>query len=284
MKDFKGRTALITGAGNGFGVEFAKEAAMREMKLVLVDIDEADVQRTLATCKEMGAECIALALDVSLRENVQAMVATAMDTYGSIELLINNAGVVIGGNIWETPMQDYEWIMEINVMAQAYAMNEVIPIMMKQDSECHIVNVSSTAGAMTSPGLTPYHMSKHASLALSEGVYYDLQAVRSPIGMSVYCPGFVQTDLHNCDRHRPARYAKGDALYYKSETYQKLMQRHEQLIVTGIPIDTAGLSVFHAIEENEFYILTHPRFFPAIGLRFKDMLEGRNPDIMNFMK
>ena len=281
MKDFKGKTALITGAGNGFGAEFAKEAALREMKLVLVDIDGEDVQRTLAACKEMGAEGIALELDVSLYENVKKMVSTAMEAYGSIDLLINNAGIAIGGVIWETPVQDYDWTLSINVQAQVYAMHEVIPIMLKQGSDCHIVNVASVAGVITSDGLAAYHMSKHASVALSESVLMDLQAIGASIGMSVYCPGFVQTDLHHYERHRPERFAKGDDSYYKSTAYQNVLKRAEHVITTGIPIDSVGMSVFIAIEENQFYILTHPKYFPLIGTRCKDILEGRIPNIEN---
>jgi NAD(P)-dependent dehydrogenase (short-subunit alcohol dehydrogenase family) len=281
MKDFAGRTALITGAGNGFGAEFAKEATARGMKLVLVDIDEADVQRTLATCQELGAEGIALGLDVSLYENVKTMVKTAVDTYGTIDLLINDAGVAVGGLVWETPVQDYEWTLAVNVMAQVYAMHEVIPIMRAQGNDCHIVNVASVAGVLTSPGLSCYHMSKHASVALSESVYYDLQAAGATIGMSVYCPGFVQTDLHHYERHRPERFAQGDDPYYQSEPYKRVMARSEHVIKTGIPIDSAGMSVFIAIEENQFYILTHPQYFPIIGVRCRDILEGRVPSIAN---
>ena len=281
MKNFKGKTAVITGAGNGFGAEFAKEAAMREMKLVLADIDGNDLERTINACKKLGAECIALTMDVSVYDNVKAMIKSAVDTYGTIDLLINNAGVAVGGVIWETPVQDYEWTSGINVMAQVYAMHEAIPIMMKQGTECHIVNVASVAGVITSIGISAYHMSKHASVALAESVMYDLQAAGAKIGMSVYCPGFVQTDLHNYERHRPERYAKGDDPYYKSEAYQKVLLRATQAVTTGMPIDSAGMSVFTAIEDDQFYILTHPIYFPLIGVRCRDILEGRTPSINN---
>ena len=206
MKNFKGKTAVITGAGNGFGVEFAKESARRGMKLVLADIDGPGVESTLKTCKDMGAECIALTIDLSINENAKKMINIAADTYGTIDLLINNAGVAVGGFVWETPVQDYEWSIGINVMAQVCAMREAIPLMLKQDSECHIVNVASSAGFMTTAGTSVYHLTKHASVAISECALFDLQAVGAKIGVSVYCPGFVQTDLHNYERHRPERF------------------------------------------------------------------------------
>lgn len=281
MKDFKGKTALITGAGNGFGAEFAKEGATRGMKLVLVDIDKADVERTLATVKEMGADAIALDMDVSIYENVQKMVKTAVETYGTIDLLINNAGIAVGGVVWETPVRDYEWTMSINVLAQVYAMHEVIPIMIKQGTPCHILNVASVAGLLTSNGMPAYHMSKHASVALSESVQYDIQQAGLNIKMSVYCPGFVQTDLHNYERHRPERFQAPDDPYYKSETFKNVLKRAEMVIKTGVPIDSVGMLVFQALEDEQFYIMTHPKYNMVIGARAKDILENRVPDIRN---
>jgi len=188
MKEFKNRVALITGAGNGFGVEFAKECAKREMKIVLVDIEAEDVAKTLELMKQMGAEAIAVTADVSLQTEVKKMVDAAMNTYGQIDLLINNAGIAISGEVWELPPRDFEWILGTNVLSQVYAMNLVIPIMLKQGTPCHIMNVASVAGLITSNGMPAYHTSKHASVALTESTSYDLQAINANIKMSVFCP------------------------------------------------------------------------------------------------
>ncbi|BBF42176.1 short-chain dehydrogenase/oxidoreductase [Lachnospiraceae bacterium KM106-2] len=279
MKEFKDKVAVITGAGNGFGAEFAKECARRSMKMVIVDIDEADVNRTLATVKEMGAEATAVVADVSLPEEVQKMVDTAMNTYGRIDLLFNNAGVAIPGNILNVPERDWEWIMHINVFSQVYAMKRVIPIMKAQGTPCHIVNTASVAGVVTADGMPAYHTSKFAAVALSESVYYDLQHDGiDNIGMSVYCPGFVQTDLNNCERHRPDRFKAPEDPYYASAEFKKGQAIAKHVIETGIPIDSVATSVFNAIEDNEFYILTHPQYTPLIGGRVKNMLAGKGPD------
>lgn len=278
MKEFQGKTAVITGAGNGIGLELAKEAAKRKMRLVLVDIEKKDIERTLDTIKSLGAEGIALALDVSLYENAREMIKTARKTYATIDLLINNAGIAIGGLIWEMPICDYEWSVSINAMAQVYALHETIPIMLQQRTECHIVNVASIAGLATTLNMSAYHMSKYASVALSEGVHYDLQKVNSNIGVSVYCPGYMKTDLYNYERHRPDRFKDTDNPYYKSESYLKTLKRSEKVITNGYPVNEVGPDVFRAIEEKQFYIIPHHEFDHIIENRLRNILDNRVPD------
>lgn len=282
MKDFKGRTAVITGAGNGFGAEFAKEAAKREMKLVLVDIEPGSAEKTLTSCKKMGAEGIALTYDVSLEENVQEMVKIAIDTFGTIDLLINNAGICMSGRIWELPTQDWRWTVDINLMSQIYGMHEVIPIMLKQGTPCHIVNVASVAGTIAYPNTGPYNATKHAAVLTSETAQFDLQLAQANIGISVYCPGFVQTTLHHSQERRPERFKINDDPYYSSESYKVAIESINQFIETGTPIDSVGMLIFQAIEEEQFYILTHPIYNALIGGRIQDMLSGKNPDITRF--
>ena len=279
MKEFAGKVALITGAGNGFGAEFAKECARREMKMVLVDIDPSDGERILKTVKDMGADAISVVADVSLEEEVTKMVNQTMETYGQIDLLFNNAGVAIPGPVWEVPTQDWEWILGLNVMSQVYAMKLVIPIMLKQGIPCHIVNTASVAGLLTTSGMPLYHTSKFASVALSESVAHDLKAMNANVKISVYCPGFVQTDLHNYERHRPERFKDVSDPYYQSELFKIGQARAKHVITTGIPVDSVALSVFNAIEDEEFYILTHPMYQTIIGNRVKSMLEGHFQDL-----
>jgi NADP-dependent 3-hydroxy acid dehydrogenase YdfG len=203
-----------------------------------------------------------------------------MENYGSIDFLVNNAGVAIPGPVWKLPVQDWDWIVGANLMSQVYAMKRVIPIMIKQDSECHILNVASVAGLITSNGMPAYHATKHASVALTESTSYDLQAINSKIKMSVFCPGFVQTDLHNYERHRPERFMDKSDPYYSSYEYFSGQKRAEFVITTGMPIESIGLSVMNGIEEGQFYILTHPLYNTLIGKRVKEMLEGKGPDLV----
>ncbi|RSK25766.1 SDR family NAD(P)-dependent oxidoreductase [Bacillus sp. HMF5848] len=285
MKDFIGKVAVITGAGNGFGVELAKECATRGMKIVIADIDKNDLYRTESMLIEMGADVVAVATDVSIYEEVELLAKITIDTFGSVDLLFNNAGVVAAGPVWELPVNDWDWIMGVNVNGLVYGLRAFIPIMLKQGTPCHIVNTSSVAGLLTTPSMVAYHTTKHAAVALTEATNYSLQAINANIKMSVFCPGFVQTDLHNCDRHRPERFKiDPNNPYYESKTYKEGLARGQHVITTGIPIDSIAQSVFIAIEDEKFYILTHPQYHPVIGKRVKDMLEGVNPSAEFFTK
>lgn len=283
MKDFKNKVALVTGAANGFGKEFVKECAMRGMKIVAVDIEGEEVKDVCKLAKKMGAEATAICADVTKFEDAERTVHEAMNTYGQIDLLFNNAGVAFSGSVLTLPIRDWEWIMHANVFSHVYFMKLVIPIMLQQKTHCNIVNVSSVAGLLTSNGMSAYHASKHAAVALSESVEYDLQAMNADVHISVYCPGFVQTDLHHCERHRPEQYQNANDPYYTSPEYYAELKSAEMAICTGIPIDSVGMRVFNAIEEDQFYILTHPEYNQIIETRVHDILNGKNPDINAFV-
>ena len=284
MKEFKGKVAVITGAANGFGQEFAKEAAQRQMKLVICDIDKEGLKRTSEILDQMKADYLALEMDVTIYENVLLLAEKTMASYGQVDLLFNNAGVVVAGPLWETPVKDMDYIIQSNLYSVAYGLKVFIPLMEKQNTPCHIVNTASVAGLMTSTMMPLYYSTKFANVALSESTYYQLQEKNSKIKMSIYCPGFVQTDLHNCDDRRPERFAIDDDPYYSSFGYNQYNEVKKHLIETGIPIDSVRTTVFEAIEDEKFYILTHPNYLPLIGLRVKYIMDGKNPDVAIFKR
>ena len=279
MKLESGQVALITGAGNGFGQEFSKEAAKRGMRLFLVDIDEADLQRTAKTVSGMGAEVRTSVVDVGLETEIEGMVQACMDAYGRIDLLINNAGVAVPGRVEDLPSRDWHWIIDTNNLSQVYAMQKVIPIMKAQNTECYILNVASLAGLVSMPDMPAYFATKHFSVALTEAVYYDLLKQNTKIKMSVFCPGFIKTDLHHCERHRPARYQAPDDPYYSSEAFRWGQGRAEFEITHGTELAEVGPYVFKAIEEDHFYIEIHPETKIMIKHRNRDIVYERNPDL-----
>ncbi len=284
MKEFENKVALITGAANGFGKEFVKEACMRKMRIAAVDIEGAELDAVVNDAKAAGAEIIGITADLTKFEEVEKVVAKVMDTYGQIDLLMNNAGIALPGEVWKLPVRDWEWIFHINVMSHVYFMKLVIPIMMEQKTHCHIVNTASVAGLLTSNGMPAYHTTKHAAVALAESTSYDLQAAGADIAVSVYCPGFVQTDLHHCERHRPEQYRDDSDPYYTSPDFYAGQKRAENVILTGMPIDSVGMRVFTAIEDEDFYILTHPIYTTIIKDRVADMLGGKGPDLVKLRK
>lgn len=283
MKNFEGKVAVITGGANGLGLEIAKEAVRRKMKVVIGDISETFIEQASEQLKAMEADFVTMQLDVTLYDEMVKLSQLALDTYGQVDLFFNNAGVVVSGPIWEVTVKDIDYIIASNLTSIAYGLKVFIPIMEAQDTPCHIVNTASAAGLLTAQVMPAYHMTKFGNVGLSESTFLKLQENHSKIKMSVYCPGYVQTDLHNCDKRRPERFALDDDPYYKSPTYQQYAAIDKYVIETGIPADSVGLSVFQGIEDEKFYILTHPSYMPLVGLRVKTILEGGNPDI-NILK
>ncbi|MBR3125906.1 MAG: SDR family NAD(P)-dependent oxidoreductase [Mogibacterium sp.] len=285
MKDFKGRVAVITGAANGFGFEFVKEAAKRGMKILAVDIEGDEVLACEPVAKELGAEeIVCLQADVSLLADTEKIVKTAMEKFGQIDLLINNAGTGKGGTISNLPLRDWEWMVYANLMSHVYMMRQVIPIMMKQGTHCNILNVCSIAGLITSNAMPGYYSTKHAAVQLSRATQYELEEIGADIQISIFCPGFVQTDLHHAERHRPARFSDPADPYYQSAEFFASEKASEYVVTTGLPIDGFGETVFKGIEDDQFYIVTHPQYDPLMRKQIYDRVDNVNPDLRNVGK
>ena len=282
MKDFTGKVALITGAARGFGKEFAKEAFRRGMRLFLADIDEQTLEKTASELRQMGADVFAFPVDVSLESGVDAMVRETMDHYGQIDLLINNAGVIMPGSVLDVPAQDWEWVIQVNCMSQVYALKRVIPIMERQGTPGYIVNVSSAAGLVSSGQMPAYSATKHFSVSLTESVAMALEEKNSNVNISVFCPSFVKTNLHNSDRYRPKRYQSREDPYYSSEAYRKYLKEITLYICTGHPLEEVGSILFKGIDEDQFYIYPHTEGKVMIKSRMSRILNGRKPDLQLF--
>lgn len=278
MKEFKGKVLVITGGGSGIGEAIAKEGALRGMKVVINDIDAPAVDRVVAELRAMGAEAVGQKADISLLENVQALLKLTMDTYGQVDMLVNNAGVSVSGPIWEIPTQDVKWITEVNMMSHLYGMQVFLPQMISQGTEGVVINTESTAGLMTSGNAVMYHATKFAGVAASEGTYLALKN-RGLGRIQVHClmPAFVKTGIHLSDTHRPERYAINDDPYYESQEFKAGYIRSERQVVGGMPIDYVGTCVFTAVEDEKFYIFTHPESQMVAGMRIQNLVNGKNP-------
>ena len=279
MKVFKNKVALITGAGHGFGRALSLEAAQRGMKLAIADIDKKALCKTENDIKKTGAKVISIPTDVTEEKDIDAMVKKTMAEYGEINLLINSAGVAIPGPIWELPTRDWEWILHADLMSQVWALKRVIPIMRKQKGHGDILNVASMAGLITSPLMPAYYATKFAVVGMTEAVEYDLQAEEANVGLHVFCPAFVQTDLYHTEEHRPEKYTDKSDPYYSSEIFKEGQKQAKKDITTGIPLDNVPKIIFKALEDDKFYILTHPGMNPAIVARAKNIPSGKGPDL-----
>lgn len=280
MKDFSDKVAVITGAANGIGLAIAQECARRSIKIVLADIDAPDLRKAAARLEAEGADVLAVEMDVMKYADMEMLGRRALEAFGHVDLLFNNAGVVVAGPAWLLSLNDWEWTMKSNVGGIIHGEKVFIPMMLAQDTECHIVNTSSVAGLLHLNGMSAYHTSKYASVGLTESTYLDLQCETDKIKMSVFCPGFIQTDLDNCERHRPEIYANDMSQpYYRSDLYRAEEQQKHKVIAGGIPIDTIGATIFTAIEDEVFYILTQPDLNPLIRLRVQNMFDGGGPSM-----
>lgn len=279
MKEFKNKVMFLTGAAHGFGEVIAIEAAHRGMKLALADIDEPALKTVADRLTKTGADVLAIPTDVTKNEDVEQAIDATMAKFGQIDVLINDAGIALPGRMWELPLRDWEWIMHVNALSQVYSMRKVIPIMMKQGTHGEILNVASIAGLIDTPGMPAYHASKFASVGMTEATAYDIQRAGLDISMHVMCPGFVQTDLYNTEQHRPTQYSDPTDPYYQSEGFQKGQAFAKYVITNGSPIDKIADTVFTALEDGTFYVLTHPEYNGLISDRVNRIVNGGTPDV-----
>jgi NAD(P)-dependent dehydrogenase (short-subunit alcohol dehydrogenase family) len=260
MKEFKGKIAVVTGAANGIGRAFSEEAAKRGMKLALIDIDTDDLAVTKEICEKAGAEkVITIKTDVSKYEEVRFSIMRVMQEYGGIDVMYNNAGIATAGWVYDHPAQDWAWAMNVNVLGMAYYAHEVLPIFKKQGTPCHYLFTASIAGLIG--GLrynTAYLASKHAAVCIAESVK-DLANAEMPyMGVSVFCPEYIHTDIHNSEDHRPAEFSKPCDPFYESDSYKNYREGFKKNITEkGMNPAFVGPRLFLAIEENHMYIVPH---------------------------
>nr|WP_284504785.1 SDR family oxidoreductase [Caballeronia sp. INDeC2] len=273
---FEGKVAVITGAGSGFGREFAKEGAALGMKLVLADLDTAALDATVDAVRAAGGEAIGVTTDVSDAAQVDALARASLDTYGGVHLLFNNAGVGAGGFVWENGANDWQWVFGVNVMGVANGLRAFVPVMLEQNEPAHMVNTASVAGLLAAPAMGVYNASKHAVVALTETLHHDLRlAGASLIGVSLLCPAFVPTGIANAERSRPETLANETPL----TASQKLAARQLARAVEGGKLSARDVAVltFDAVREGRFYVITHPNIMASVQLRLDDIAQLRNP-------
>jgi len=279
IKNFQGKTAVLTGAGSGFGLECARIAARRGMNVVLADIQQDALDAAAAEIRALGAPTMARQVDVSRFETVEELAQEVRAAFGAPHFVFNNAGVGGGGLIWESSIQDWQWVLGVNLWGVIHGVRAFTPMMLeaaRRDAafEGHIVNTASMAGLLTPPNMGIYNVSKHAVVALSETLYQDLRLVTDQISASVLCPYFVPTGISRSDRNRPADLPAAEA----TASQRIGRQMSDKAVGSGkVTAADVGQKVFDGIEQDQFYIFSHPRALGNFKSRADAVLALQNP-------
>ncbi len=273
MQDLAGKTAVVTGAASGIGLAMCRAFAAQGMRLVMADIEGAALAEAGATF-DPEVERLEVVCDVSDGAAVDALRDAAIDRFGAVHVVCNNAGVAGGGPIWAQSKADWDWVLGVNLWGVINGITSFTPLLIEQ-GEGHIVNTASIAGMVSMPWGGTYNVSKHGVVTLSETLFADLQlAGATGVGVSVLCPGWVQTRIAESGRNRPA----GEGGPAEPSEEQKAMVAHvSSLIAEGLNPNHVADLVLDAVRTDRFYIFTHPHWMPMVSDRFDRILTGESP-------
>lgn len=267
MEKLKGKVAAVTGAASGLGRAMALAFADEGMDLGLADVSDLSEVRRAVEAK--GVKASTMKVDVSKGEDVQKF----CDSLKAVHVVCNNAGVAVSGAAWENSVDDWRWILGVNLWGVIHGVRAFAPRLLAQD-EGHIVNTASVAGLISPPASAAYNVTKHAVVTLSESLYHDLRERSSRVGVSVLCPAYVPTGIADSERNRPAGSVPGQL---SEETKAKQAMLRKAVTSGRLSADDVARAVVAAIKAERFYILTHAKIKGAIRARMEDILEERPP-------
>jgi NAD(P)-dependent dehydrogenase (short-subunit alcohol dehydrogenase family) len=268
VKNFEGTVAVVTGAGSGLGLGIALTLAKRGASVVLADISidrasEAAGQISHAT----GAEVLAFQTDVADQQQVDDLSLAALERFGAVDILCNNAGTATVGYSWEVPLSDWELVFGVNFMGAVHGIRSFVPHMLAGGRPGHIVNTSSMAGLLAVPMKAPYTASKHAVVGLSKTLRGELQSLSAPIGVSVVCPGPIATNIIDDEI---ARYRAAGPLDRPS---QEVLDGLKAVVDQGISGEQAGQIVVDAIADDRFWVFPNSTdYFGVVEADFAEMM------------
>lgn len=283
MQNFEGKVAVITGAASGIGLALTEKCLSLGMSVVMADIEEEVLTKVAENLQKNGANNILpVTTDVSVLEQIEALAAKATEHFGAVHLLFNNAGVGGGGSSWNSTQKDWEWVLGVNLWSVIHGMRVFTPIMIAQDTDCHIVNTASVAGLLGGITNAPYSVTKHGVVALTEHLYNDLKKEELKVSASVLCPGFINTNIIDSSRNRPDNLANFAEPPPPTKEDEEMREMFKQVLEQGMQPDQLADIVFEGIRADRLYLLTHTDFNEAILNRANNITSGTNPALIDF--
>ena len=275
MRVFEGRVAVVTGAASGIGLALAQRFAAEGMKVVMADVEAAALDRAAAAVRATAPAVLATRVDVSRAEDVERLARETYAAFGAAHVVCNNAGVAVIGAAHEHSLADWQWVLGVNLWGVIHGVRAFVPRMLAGGDEGHIVNTASMAGLTTAPFMSVYDVTKHGVVALSESMYKEFEMTGAPLGVSVVCPGLIDTNIMRSSRNRPAELAEEGKAGPMAQAFgQGLADR----LTTGYPPSEVAEQVVRGIRNRRFYIVpAQPEVRQWAAVRAQDIIELRNP-------
>jgi NAD(P)-dependent dehydrogenase (short-subunit alcohol dehydrogenase family) len=276
VQDLTGKVAVITGGASGIGNALARRFASEGARVVIGDVEADALERAVLALRASGAEVEGVVTDVTDPAQMQALADAAVARFGGVQVFCNNAGVGGGGLSWEMPLSTWEWVIGVNLWGVIHGVRSFVPLLMQQ-TEGHIVNTASVAGLVAAPFMGPYNASKHAVVAISETLHHELAMTAPHVKVSVLCPGWVNTRIHESGRNRP-EHLREEAV--ADADGASLLQG---MIENGMPPDDVAGKVLDAMRDDRFWILTHDQegdfWVEGVNRRMRSLEERTNPHL-----
>ncbi len=280
MDDLQGRIAVVTGGASGIGYAMAEAFAAAGAKLVLADVAEDELDSAVARLTDHGAEAIGHVTDVSDPAQVDALRDATLSHYGAVHVVCNNAGVGSGGLSWSIPIEQWRWVLGVDLFGVIHGISSFVPVLVEQ-GEGHVVNTASMAGLLSGAFMGPYNVAKHGVVTLSETLFSELALAAPGVGVSVLCPGWVNTRIYDVGRYPAAQQLTDGAEDDGDGTggVGQFTEIVQGLVAEGLDPSVVAAQVLDAVRERRFYVLTHPDWMPVVADRVERIMQGRDPAV-----
>lgn len=276
MTNWTGRVCVITGAGSGIGSGLAHYALQQGMQVIGADVDSAGLQKLADSAPDSSGSLATRAVDITDADAVANFAEWVFAEYGKVNLLFNNAGVLVDGKCWERPLRDWRWIIDVNLMGVVHGLHHFVPRMLTQGEPGRVINTASIGGLLGGGTyMSPYQTTKHAVAVLTESLYRELAQEPADITASVLCPAEVATKIWHSERLRPA-----DQHVKLGAAEQEFHDVVANNVAAGLTPDEFAVEVFKGIEAGQFWLIPDTAFMPLLEQRTAGIAQLRNPDLI----